>query len=213
MYKITDAIREILQEDDLFKQLITAEIINYSQYARKIKPQIDKTLYKNVNVRTISTTIARLGEEYINGLKPTPIKLTNISLHTNLSDVSFERSEVSIEKIEQFYLAMPKRKGLFFTYTQSVSELTVIAAQQAITELLAQFKNTQPIFLQHNLSGVTVKFSPTYLSQPNVIYNIIKQLASRNINIIEIVSTTTELTFVVEQESTELCIRQLTKLV
>ena len=52
-------------------------------------------------------------------------------------------------------------------------------------------------------------FSQSYLTQPNVIFSIIAMLASHQINLLEIVSTYTELTMILEKKELERTIQIL----
>ena len=52
-----------------------------------------------------------------------------------------------------------------------------------------------------NLSAITVRFiEKDYIEVPNMIYTLVSALAVKHINLIEIVSTFTEISFIVSQQ-------------
>lgn len=212
MINITDVVREILELDDTARTAMQRGLINYSSYARAIKSKVEDLCYKEVDEKSIVVSLSRISKEFSPKEQPQNIKLLNLSVHSDLEEISYTRTKESISKIKELYKLIPDDLETFFTTTQSISEITVIGAKDIIDEVKKLFKELEPTYNSTKLSGVTVKFPLKYLDVPNVIFEISKSIARKKINIIEQVSTTTELTFIINKKDTELAVSQLSKL-
>ena len=214
MIKVQDIVSEIVKRDDVAGLAIQNGYINFSKYARKIKPEVDKTLLMDISEKTIVVSLIRLAklldQKAINQNK---VKLDHISVHPDLGELCYERNSHNLKLLKIIQTDLQEKDGLFFTTTESVGEITIIANNRLIKKVVNVFNKIDPIYSHNQLTGITVKFSKAYLDIPNVIYDITKELAIKDLNIIEIVSTTTELTYIIERHNTELALRQLSKLV
>ena len=66
---------------------------------------------------------------------------------------------------------------------------------------------------EENLVSLTMTFSKDFYYTPGVIFNIIRNVAWENINIYEIVSTNTELTFIINKKDAMKGYKALEKLI
>jgi hypothetical protein len=212
MLKISDAVAAILAESDLALEAMRVGILNLSAFAEQIQPQVEAKTWKSVKKATIVVALARLAKqlEETPALRPV-VALDELSIKSPLCDVTFEKTTESILRAKQLTEKLAHEEATFLTVTQSTTEITVIAAQDHLPDILQHF-NTKPKAVFENLVGLTVRFSPNYIPEPNVIYSIISTLAHKRINLIEIVSTFTELTMVIYQTDLEIAVQQLNTL-
>jgi hypothetical protein len=87
----------------------------------------------------------------------------------------------------------------FFTITQGMHEITIICSEELKEKVLSSI-NFSPKVMISDLIALSVRFPTTYISVPNTIYSLVGILALRHINIMEIVSTYSELTFILQKE-------------
>ena len=88
----------------------------------------------------------------------------------------------------------------FFTATHGVNELSIIVPEELSALVLKIFDKQKPKLFINKLASLTVHYGEKVLNTPNVTFAIIRPLALKRINIIEIVSTYTELTFIVAEK-------------
>jgi aspartokinase len=74
-------------------------------------------------------------------------------------------------------------------------------------------KNEKIQNIEENLISLSMTFSKDFLYTPGVIFNIIRNIAWENINIYEIVSTKTELTFIIHKNDVMKGYKALEKLI
>ena len=87
-------------------------------------------------------------------------------------------------------------------------EITIICSEYLKEEVLSIIHLSPKVTLT-DLVALSVRFSDQYIQVPNTIYSLVRVLALRHINIIEVVSTYTEITFVIHKDEMRSAIESL----
>lgn len=213
MQTISDIVENIIDNDTEAQSAARNGYLDVPAYASLIKSSVAKNMFKEVNQRTLAITINRIIKRKYSGLNQsmTP-KLVNISVHTDLIENTYEKNRQNLIRIADLAEVVKKSPDKFFTVTQSNNELTIIAEAEVADKVAIVYKSAHTLYSANNLCGVSVKFSIKYLEQPNIIFELTKRLANKFINVIEVVSTTTELTFIVNKCDTDKVVLEMTKL-
>lgn len=209
MMKISTIVQDIMDNDDLLKSLAARGLLNYMAYARSIQRDVEAKAFKEIQLGSVTAAVAR----YVNELKPIDLPsekdIQQISLQTNLEGVTYERSEEVSKKIQAIYNEIKVDNKTYITITQGINEITIIAENSVIDIFRQKLKSYSTIYDISEIVGITVKFGLKYMSIPNLFYLLIRKLALRNINIVEIVSTATELTFIINKSNLQIALDQL----
>lgn len=203
MLKVTDAVKTTLLSDDVALQAMEAGILNLSAYADQIQEKVEKITFKAVKKGTIVAALARLSPEIKSSsqLKP-PVTLDDLSIKSPLCDITFAKTPQTRNKVLDLYNKIEVNENAFFTVTQGVSEITIIAPQSLMEDILVHFA-TEPKAVYTDKVGITVRFSTDYLEVPNMLYTLESALAVHHVNFIEIISTYTEFSLILDQEYLE----------
>lgn len=209
--KISSIVKEIIDNDDLVKSLASKGLLNYMAYARNIQKEVEEKAYKDVKLGSITAAVARYVKNVEPILLPSEKDIQQISVQTNLEAVTYERSEEISEIIGSLYNDIKITNKTYITVTQGINEITIIAEKSIIEIFRKKLKKYTAIYDISNIIGINVKFSLKYMSIPNLFYLLIRKLALKNINIVEIVSTATELTFILSKNDLQKALVQLQK--
>lgn len=212
MIKIAEIVEEILIQDDVAYAAAQAGWLNLSSYARSIKPEIEERLLKPVQTGSIITALSRLVED----LPKTTNTLTkglvqSLIAHSSLEGMTYERHEHLSEDIRKLYHRVKTTNKTYLTVTQGLNEITIVAEARVAQQFRKHLASYPTIYDKNNLIGITVKFDLGYLEVPNLIFALTRRLSYKNINIIEIVSTATELTYILEKKDLASALEQLQK--
>ncbi len=211
MINISTVIKEIVEEDDAVLHILRANMLNLSSYARSIHKEVEKRSFKEVQLKSLIVALSRLAKHYSSDEDTFVLKLQNLSVHSNLVDISYEKTRENQNRTAKLTNLLPNNTETFFTITQGITEITIIADRSFIKTTKNIFKDVSPLFEIADLAGITLKTDITYLKIPKVIYELSRSLLMKKISIVEIVSTTTEITFIVDQKDVQLAIPQLSK--
>lgn len=206
MIRITDAVKQIVEDDAFAIEAMQRNLLNLSAYAQEILPLVERMTMKPVRPGTIVVALARMAATIGDRPLSPHITIDNFSVTSNLQVISYARTHAVSQTIKKGITA--SNENQFFTLTEGIHEVTIICSDEIAEQVKSHFSE-QPVSEMENLVAVSIRFSDEYISVPNTIYALVGALALRHINILEIVSTYTELTFVVSKDELEATIQAL----
>jgi hypothetical protein len=211
MINIAQITENILLQDDVALAAARKGILNLSSYARSIQPQIRVVLLKDVQEGSIVAALSRL----VTGLDTTLPEITDViqslAVQSNLEGITYERSVEVASNIRKVYHQINIDDHTFLTVTQGINEVTIVAESQVAQVFRSKLEGARKIYDKANLVGITAKFKVGNLEIPNLIYTLTRRLAYKAVNIIEVVSTATELTYIIDRKDLEIALSQLQK--
>lgn len=200
MIKISDVVLEIINGDEIALEAIRMGILNLSAYAKKIQPLISEKTYKPVSIGAIVTALSRMRNKLNNVPPLRPIvTIEDMSIKSPLVEISYEKTAELIQIASKLDTRL-LMKNSFYTITYGVGEISLIVSQDLKNKILKHF-NVTPKGVYENLVAITLRFiEKDYIEVPNMIYALVSALASKRINIIEVVSTFTEISFIMREK-------------
>lgn len=216
MLSIGKVTEEIIRRSPFLREAMTDDLINISSLARKIKPEIDEALGKEVKEGAIVMAIKRMSPGLYHKLN---IKISNIIgdlgdflVRSNLEDFTFENTDSFRDKQGDLVKLLNSESDVFYTICRGVSETTIICSQNITDRLKALLSKEKIKAHQDNLASVTVKLPTSNSEVPGIYYYIMKHLAWEGINVDEIVSTSNEFTVIVKQDQIDKAFKVLMQL-
>jgi hypothetical protein len=201
---IAQAVDKLISQSPFLEEAITDNLINVSSLARKLRPDIEKILKKPVQEGAIIMAINRRAPGYYykisKGIKTFMSKLGDIIVRSDLSDHSFENSPTLITCQRDLMDEIRSEKNIFCTFSQGVYETTIVVSSSLDRIIDKIFANEKRLSQKPGLGSVTIRLPEDNTEISGVYYYILKSLAWGGINIYEIISTTNEVSIVVEEK-------------
>ena len=201
MIKIKPIVREIVLEELEACFALTNGYMNMSSYAHRIRPLVEARTKKQVTITSLVVSLSRLRKEF---QKEKPlvqeVAIKNITTKLPLSEMVYENNNKFIEKFESLHKKINLAREDFFIATMGTHEVNIIASSNLENKILEHLKTEKPKFLNHNFASVGISLSPKNFNMPNTFFSLLAVLAKARINIEELVSTSTELIFVVAEK-------------
>lgn len=209
MTKISEIVMEIIKSDEVALESLRMGLLNLSAYAIKIMPMVKEKTYKNVGKSAIVTALSRMRNELMDVASLfSEVKIEDMNIKSSLMEVSFEKTAESTKLASKLNSKLFPQSN-FCTVTSGVNEVTLIFSESLEKQILEYFK-IKPKGIYKNLAAVTVRIiEEDYIEVPNVVYTLMNSLAKKRINIIEVVSTFTEMTFIVREKDVDATIEAL----
>ncbi len=124
---------------------------------------------------------------------------SDIIMKTKICDIAVVRSPTLLGKIRKLYDIIDFERGDILNIIQGSSEVSIVTNGRYKKKFLEILKDEKILIQEEDLISLTMTFSKNFYYTPGVIFNIIRNIAWENINIYEIVSTNTELTFIIHK--------------
>lgn len=216
MLSIGKITEEIIGRSPFLREAMTDDLINISSLARKIKPEIEETLGKEVKEGAIVMAIKRMSPGLYHRLN---LKITNIIgelgdflVRSNLEDYTFENTESLRQKQSDLVQLVNSDSDVFYTICRGVTETTIIASSSISSKIGNLLINERLKSHQTDLASITVKLPAVNSEVYGVYYYILKHLAWEGLNIVEVVSTANEFTIIVKQDHVDKAFKVLMQL-
>jgi len=208
MIRITDVLKDIIQGCDMLQFGMAHKLLNLSKAARYLKPLVEARTKKKATSSSILMSLSRLQKHYSRVMpQSSQFKLNNLNIFTDLSTVTFNKTQkISVGTLE-FFAHIKKLSG-YVNITESGHEITMIFDNKFVGEV-KKFVKATPKYINNNISGISVVFDEKHYYQPGMIYTLFQQLTLQGINVIEISSTYTELVIYLERKDMKIAFDSL----
>lgn len=214
MVTISHVVQKLVEDRVYIQETMNKGIISYGSLAKQLKSEIEEELGKAVKTHAIEMALRRYAD--LLQQKHETIHFdysSDIIIKTQICDVSVSQSPTLIDKLKKLYDVVKFEKGNILNIIQGSSEVSIVTNERYKQRFLEILKNEKILNVEENLVSLTMTFSKDFLYTPGVIFNIIRNISWENINIFEIVSTNTELTFIIHKNDTVKGYKALEKLI
>lgn len=205
MIAIPQVVREIVVSTPFLEEAIGQGLINASAYARLIRPRVEKRLLKRVETAAILMAIRRMKtarnqENRLIGILKSTI---DFIVRSNLTEFVLANSDFTGEIHRRLIDLVSEERSHLMTITEGVFETTIIASSSLEGMVKKIFRNKKIITVLSDLSAITLRLPKENVTIPGVYYFFLKVLAWHGINLIEVVSTYSEFTLILETKEVD----------
>ncbi|MFN2394834.1 MAG: aspartate kinase [Bacteroidales bacterium] len=201
---IAQAVDELISASPFLEEALSEELINVSSLARKLQPDIEKTLHKKVQPGAIVMAINRrpsgLSFRISKEIREFMRKLGDVIVRSNLRDYTFENSAGLISCNRQLMDEIGGEKEIFCTISQGVFETTLVVSNLLESRIKEIYRKEKLLAQKTRLSSITIRLPESNTEVSGIYYFLLKNLAWTGINVCEVISTSNEVTFVVEEK-------------
>ncbi|MBT3260684.1 hypothetical protein HOC37_04875 [bacterium] len=198
--KISDYVNQYLEKQPFIEEAMRKKIINYANLAQLIKPELEKELAKKAAPAAIVMALRRYAQKTGRATKTFPQvhfeEDTDIRMRSDLLEITLIKSEEMQNEIKKTYKLIDFKKEDFITLVYGLHEISMITNQKYEQRLLKVFADHKIKFILKNLSSLTINIPDDSYESVGLFYLFTRALAWENIQIVEIISTFKEMSFI-----------------
>ena len=202
MKRISEALQTIVSTSPFLEEGLMRGIVNLSALARELRPQLERELMKSISDSAVLMALKRLSESLDRKTAMQVMsfrKMVNLTVRSELTEYTFARSADTLKRLRQVLDDLEPESGDYVSFSHGGAEITIIISASAASLVERFFSGEREISRLPGLSAVSIRLPAESVYIPGVHYGILKQLAWSGVNVIEVVSTYTELTIVLER--------------
>jgi len=200
MQTVTDLTRDYIKSHVFLEEILAEGIANHSALARIMRPQFEEKLLKSVQIGSIVMALKRIESTLQKKGVQKELKADEIIVRSNLVEYTFSHTEETSAKLRLLLNSFEKNSNAFFTVTEGVFELAVIVSAKHMATVENAYKEIRQIAKRTNLSALILRLPKENVTTPGVYYSILKRLNWEGINVIDVVSTNTEFTLILNDD-------------
>lgn len=216
MLSIATKVERIVMESAFLTEGLGRGLINLSELARQLQPQLESDLWKPVGQAAVVMALRRVSER-LPPVRESQIVLAQktgeLTTRTELTEFTFRYSERTHECHRQLLARTEPVRGAFMTVTRGVNEVMVICSRPLIGVVEQVFAGERLLARLEQLNAVTLHLNPETCRTPGIYHAVLKQLAWDKISLVNMICTYTELTLLLEQNQTGAAFSVLSKIV
>jgi aspartokinase len=200
MVTVSHVAQKLVRDRVFVLEAMSRGIVSFGSLAEQLKPDIEMELGKKVKHHAIVMALRRYAETLKEKSKVSFDYTSEIILKTDICDIAVRRSPTLLDTLKELYDIVDFETGDILNAVHGRYEVSIVTNERYREKALKFLKGENILNVETGLVSLTLTFSKDFLYTPGVIFNIVRNLAWDNINIFEIVSTNTELTFILNKE-------------
>ncbi len=203
MKTIGEIVKQLIRETPFMEEALEEGLVNISALSRKLKPQVEAELGKEVQTGAIVMAIKRYDPGYNYnlkfGIKQFVSNLGDLIVQSGLMHYTFENSNTLAEKHRELVNSISGDQ-IYYSVSRGIFETTVVVSNSTAHLVEKIFAGEKLIFQKFGLSSITLRLPKKRDETTGFFYYILKNIALENINIEELISTTNEFTILVREK-------------
>jgi len=202
MVTVSHIVNKLVDEKVYLQEAIGKGIASYGSVAKHLKPEIEKELRKEVAHYAIVAALRRYAEKL--DVKFKEIKFTNnnseVNLKTNIIDINVLKTPGLFDKLKRIYDIIKFDKGDILHIIYGRNTASIITNERYKNQICKFLQNERIIDIKEELVALSFAIDKKLVSTPGVLFQIVRNFAWENINIIEIISIDLEMIFIVSEK-------------
>ncbi|MGB9719182.1 MAG: hypothetical protein ACPL06_01140 [Candidatus Anstonellales archaeon] len=200
MVTVAHIVEKMVRENPSLEQALALDILSYSRTAVYLKPMVEKELGKEVKIGAIAMALQRIAEKVREKQKEYNYSIKEISTRSNLAEISIAKTSRIKEIMDEVYEVVETEKGDVVNFIHGNNETTIIFSDGKFEEIKEILRKEKIVGEMKELGAISIRFSEETLFSPGFIAYVLKELAWHGVNVVEVVSTYTELSIVLKEE-------------
>lgn len=191
----------MIKENPSLEIALAKNLISYSKLARYLNEEVEKELGRKVNDTAIIVAIKRLKEksEYIFERKKV-FYANELNTTSNLMEFTIGKTSQLSYIMKRLYEISELQEGCILNVIHGNHQTTLVFSERIEKKVKGILKDEKSISEIKNLAQISIIFDEKMYETPGFIVYILKELSWNNINLIEVISTHTELEIIIEKE-------------
>jgi len=204
-----------VDEKVYLQEAIGKGIASYGSVAKRLKPEIEKELKKEVAHYAIVAALRRYAEKLNVKFKDITFdsKNSEVNLKTNIIDITVQKTPCLFDKLKKIYDVINFSQGDILHIIYGRNTVSVITNERYKNQICRFLQFEKILEIEENLVALSFSIDKKLVKTPGVLFQIVRNFAWESINIIEIISIDLEMIFVVSEEDAVVGYKALQKLI
>jgi len=201
MITVASAVSQVVSRSDFAIEGLQTGCLNLTAYADLIRAEIETLTKKSVQKGSIVVALARLSAQYAGALpQQTDFKLFNLVSRSGLTELTYTKTPALQKSVAALLERSDIQTAPFCVATIGLGEISIVSHDALAQSIQAALVTHSPILNLPGLSSLTMQVGIETIDVPRQSYTVIKQLALRNITLVEYITSPTELTIILHDK-------------
>jgi len=201
MVTVSRIVEKMVKDNPSLEIALSKDLINYSKLARYLRQEVEKETGAKVNDSAIVVALKRIKERAEKLYEQRAVfQAQEITTNSDLMEITVVHSHSVPRIVQDIYELDEVKKGSTANITHGNKQTTFIFSEKLEKKVRSLLEGEEIISEIKNVSQISIGFSEEMFKTPGFIVYTLKELSWHNINIMEIISTYTELIIIIKDE-------------
>lgn len=202
MISIKESLLKIISDNFFLEDSLYYDYLNLTSFSSYILPRVKQITKKEVTIWSIKMALSRIAQEKQKTITHKKIQKDNIFIKKNINLISLINSKKSNDLIYKIYSSNLPWYENYFWVTRWIKEIDIIYSKKIKSQidLLIKQNNVNTKLELNNLWAIWIHLDKELLNTVWIIYDLTKKLTFFNVNIVTMLSTYTEISFIVNEK-------------
>ena len=215
MVTISHVVKKLVDDAQYIHECLGKGMLNYAYTAEYLKPKVEVELGKKVKLSAVMMALRRYAEEIVRKYDskfPFDYR-SEVTLKSGMVDIAIQRSQTLFSKLKLLYNSTDYEMGDVLNIIHGNHEISLITSEKNKKKVLKILEQEKVLHVEEGLAQLSLRFPKEYIYTPGIILQLTRVLNWENVNIFEIVSTLTEVNFIISEKESVKGYRALQELV
>jgi len=201
MPTVSHLVKRYIADKPFLHEAISRDIVSFGNLAESIHGEIEEEMGKTVNHGAVVMALRRHAEEIGGKFSRQRFDYSSeIMMKTQIADLCFRKTRHLLKSLQKLSAQMDLDRGDLFNIISGNEEISIITNEKHVALVKKALADEDLLNEERSLVSLSLQFNKKFLHTPNVLFTILRNMAWENVNIIEIVSTYTELSLILSKE-------------
>ena len=199
---ISHVVNKLISENIYLQEAIGRGIASYGSVAKQLKTDIEDELSKEVAHYAVVAAIRRYAEKMNIRFRDIifDANTSEVNLKTNVIDINVLKTLGLFDKLKRIYDIIKFEQGDVLHIIYGRNSVSIVTNERYKEKILNFLQHEKLFNVEENLVSLTFSIGKKLVDTPGVLFQIVRNFAWENINIIEVISMDLEITFIVDEK-------------
>jgi hypothetical protein len=215
MVTISHLVHKMVDEKVYLQEAIGKGIASYGSVAKRLKPEIEKELKKEVAHYAVVAAIRRYAERLNKRFEDITFDASSseVNLKTNIVDITVQKTTCLFDKLKKIYDVIHFDQGDILHIIYGRNTVSIVTNERYREQICRFLQFEKVVEVKENLVALFFSIDKKLVKTPGVLFQILRNFAWESININEIISIDLEMIFVVDEKDAVLGYKALQRLI
>jgi len=195
---VSSYVRRLVQMDPCLSSSIERGLVNTSAVARALRPRVESLMGGRVSEEAVLAALKRMRRgDGLDQPVARVIAASRLDLKTGLGKVVIRRSPQASDAVGEL---AARHRRIFLQVLQGISSYVIVYESRIREEIAGSIPPGSVLEESSGLAALTVVSPPEITGTPGVVSAVLQRLASRGVNVEEVVSCHRDTVIIVRAE-------------
>lgn len=201
MISIKNTLEQIIMNHSFLEEALFYDYLNLSSFAEYIKTKIEKETKKQVSIGAIKMALSRISKKKMkSNIKYFRFSFDDIFVKKWVWIINIEKNPENTTILDSIHQITINKTNEYLSITQWLKEINIVYSERLEDSILSKIN---PSFIRLHLKDLSIiwlNLTKEMIDDVGLFYEISKRFAFYDINMVDIISTYTELCMIIKNE-------------